>query len=279
MSAETGPKTSAETERGEGGVRALGLSVRSYRESEGEDRHDFGQLVLPLSGFLEIDVGGRQAPLTPGRAAFVGAGERHSQESDRPNRSLILDLDLSGMSAQTGERLAAASFLNLNPMAAKLVDYMGLAAGGQTGERAGVDVPPSSQMLRHWTPLLLDSLATGVVEPASRLDGLMARMEASPAHAWSVEDMARSVGVSVSRLHALFRERLDTTPGAALARIRLDLASRWLAQSDLAIAELAYRAGYADQSALTRAMRRAMDITPAAYRRQLQEAGPGLGKK
>ena len=35
-----------------------------------------------------------------------------------------------------------------------------------------------------------------------------------------------------------------------------------------------HRAGYSDQSALTRAMRRATGLTPAAYRRQQQESQP-----
>jgi AraC-like DNA-binding protein len=43
---------------------------------------------------------------------------------------------------------------------------------------------------------------------------------------------------------------------------------RLLSSTDLSIAELAYRLGYADQSALTRAMRKAIGLTPAAYRRQ-----------
>lgn len=238
---------------------ALGLSVRSYGADHGEHRHDFGQLVLPLSGFLEIDVNGRQAPLMPGRAAFVGVGERHSQEGRQPNMSLILDLDLSSASPQANDALAAGSFLTLNPLAGKLVDYMGLMTASGAA--------PSAQALSHWTPLLLDALTTGSPSATSRLDGLLARMEAEPGVDWTVERMAERVGISASRLHVLFREGLQTTPAAALADIRLKQAARWLTQTELPISELAYRAGYSDQSALTRAMRRSMDVTPAAYRR------------
>ena len=41
-----------------------------------------------------------------------------------------------------------------------------------------------------------------------------------------------------------------------------------LAATDLPIAQLATLAGYADQSALTHAMRRAMDTTPLAFRKR-----------
>ena len=49
---------------------------------------------------------------------------------------------------------------------------------------------------------------------------------------------------------------------------RIGHVRKWLAESDLPIADLALRAGYADQSALTRAMQRLTGLTPAAYRRQ-----------
>jgi AraC-like DNA-binding protein len=50
--------------------------------------------------------------------------------------------------------------------------------------------------------------------------------------------------------------------------MRLRWVCRQLAATNLPIAQLATQAGYADQSALTHAMRRAMDITPLAYRKR-----------
>lgn len=44
-----------------------------------------------------------------------------------------------------------------------------------------------------------------------------------------------------------------------------------LERTDRPIAELAVAAGYSDQNALTRAMRRAFGVTPAAWRRQSRE--------
>jgi AraC-like DNA-binding protein len=85
--------------------------------------------------------------------------------------------------------------------------------------------------------------------------------------------MAAAVNVSVSRLHALFREELDTSPKNWLREHRLARVREWLTSTDLPIAELALRAGFSEQSALTRAMRKASGLTPAAYRRQSRENG------
>ena len=66
--------------------------------------------------------------------------------------------------------------------------------------------------------------------------------------------MARRIGISPSRLHALSRSEWGLSPQAWLAERRIGHVRKWLAESDLPIADLALRAGYADQSALTRAM-------------------------
>ena len=65
-------------------------------------------------------------------------------------------------------------------------------------------------------------------------------------------------------LHALSRSEWGLSPQAWLAERRISHVRKWLAESDLPIAELALRAGYADQSALTRAMQRLTGLTPAA---------------
>ena len=80
--------------------------------------------------------------------------------------------------------------------------------------------------------------------------------------------MARAAHMSVSSLHRAFRDELQTTPLAWLTDVRLRWVCGQLATTTLPIAQLAMLAGYADQSALTHAMRRAMDITPMAYRRR-----------
>jgi transcriptional regulator GlxA family with amidase domain len=96
----------------------------------------------------------------------------------------------------------------------------------------------------------------------------MAIVENNPGQRWTTESMARQACLSVSRLHALFRHELDTTPATWLSQVRLQLVREWLVQTSRPIAELSLAAGYSDQNAMTRAMRKASGITPAALRRQ-----------
>jgi transcriptional regulator GlxA family with amidase domain len=125
-------------------------------------------------------------------------------------------------------------------------------------------------------PLLLDTLEGAAPRAKSRLAAVLAALEAEPGADWTASAMARRGGLSVSRLHALFREELDTTPRGWLSAMRLARVREDLGSGDVPIAQLAHRYGYCDQSALTRAMREATGLPPAAYRRMMRESGTRL---
>ena len=237
--------------------------LRSYGRVRESDRHNFAQLVLPLSGTLLLEIEDRQGRLDPVHAAFVAPGAWHSQASTAPNQSIILDLDLASVTPEVADRLIAQPFPQLGAAARKLVEFMGIMSLQQPAAQG-----PGPALLQGWVPLLLDTLALDTPRPLSRLSALMARIETDPGQPWTTETMAASADLSVSRLHALFRDEFATSPHAWLLAQRLARARTWLAQSDLPIAELALRAGFSEQSALTRAMRQASGETPAAYRRQ-----------
>lgn len=234
------------------------VHIRSYAALRDPDRHDFAQLVLPLSGSLLLDIEGRAGQLDPLRGAVVAPHAWHAQGFDGANRSLIVDLDWAAVDPALGAQLLERPFLTLHPAARKLVEFMGIVAG---------EGAPPAAALAGWLPLLLDSLALDAPRPASRLAALRSRVELDPGLPWTTETMAQAAGLSVSRLHALFREELDASPHGWLLALRVARVREWLAQGDEPIAALALRAGFGDQSALTRALKKAIGQTPAEYRR------------
>lgn len=234
------------------------IDIRSYGEPERPDHHDFFQLVLPLSGDLLIDVGGTAGHLAPGSASFIEPGLLHSQAGTSPNRSLILDLDPAVLEDDVAERLATKQVIQLSPPTMRLIEYMELLLA---------DKAPVVTNVQHWVPLLLDGLLHEVPRPKSRLTLLLHAMTARPELPWTTGQMAGKAALSISRLHELFQVELATTPRAWLAQLRLRKAMELLARTHLPLAEIAFRCGYADQSALTHAMRRAGEISPAAYRK------------
>ncbi|MFT4171157.1 MAG: AraC family transcriptional regulator [Rhodocyclaceae bacterium] len=235
------------------------FSLRSYGAEGLAHAHDHVQLVLPLHGALEIESEGRGGRLEASRGIVIVPGARHSQSAVGANRFLIVDCDVAHLGEARIEHWSRQPFVALSEAARRLIEFIELRTDPAQAQAA---------LTAHAWPLLLDTLVDGVASAGSRLGGLLRRIEYALDEHWPVARMAGLAGMSVSRTHALFQSELGATPQQWLAEARLRHARHLLAQSDLALAEIALRVGYSDQTALTRAMRRLTRMTPAAYRRQ-----------
>lgn len=92
-----------------------------------------------------------------------------------------------------------------------------------------------------------------------------AHFRASP----RISDVAEAAGVHPAHLAAVFRERHDVPLGEFIRRLRIEWAADRLEQTDESISSIAFAAGYADQSHLTRAFKSYVGMPPGAYRRRL----------
>jgi AraC family transcriptional regulator len=83
----------------------------------------------------------------------------------------------------------------------------------------------------------------------------------------SLSELAEAVGVSVSHFEVLFRRSTGLSPHQYLLQQRVDRARELLGDEALSLAEVAARAGFCDQSHLTRHFRRIVGVTPGQYRK------------
>ena len=91
------------------------------------------------------------------------------------------------------------------------------------------------------------------------------RLDAAPEVPTSLAELAALAGVSRFQLLRGFAREIGTTPHAYLVQHRVRLARRLLA-AGRSPADAALRAGFADQSHMTRAFVRQFGITPGRYR-------------
>lgn len=222
--------------------------LRHYGRATGLDRHDYAQWVLPVLGELQFEMEGRGGRLDLLQGAFVATGEAHDQMAEGANGFVIVDCFPGVLDDNTQEHLRRQRWLHL-PLALRR---------RLSGVSAGQAVPPLlPQLLQVFAP----------AGSGARMQGLCAEVQADPGQAWPVARMAAFVGVSESRLHALFRREFGLSPQAWLSACRLRWAKHRLRTSSAPISDIALAAGYSEQSALTRALRRECGQTPAAWRR------------
>lgn len=244
-----------------------GLSLRSYGDAPLAHAHGHHQLVLALEGRLEMEVAGRGGMVDGSALVVVAGGETHSCRASGRNRFLVLDWEEDDGANDLAARLVDGTrrrpFVGLDPALWPLLRFLDTAVAG--------DRIPADER-RDWGRLLLRRLDDGIEPRAAsyprRLSRALAFMEANVAAPIAVRHIAGAAATSPGHLHGLFRRHLGRPPMAHLARLRLERAMRQLAASDMPIAEVALAAGYSDQTALTRAMKREHGVTPAAYRRR-----------
>jgi len=88
-----------------------------------------------------------------------------------------------------------------------------------------------------------------------------------PAHAWSLEELAKEVGVSRSLLAERFTYFVGVPPMQYLAQWRIQLTASLLRTTTASLAEISERVGYGSEAALSRAFKRWVGVAPTAYRR------------
>lgn len=88
-----------------------------------------------------------------------------------------------------------------------------------------------------------------------------------PSHPWTVEALARAVGLSRSSFHQRFRRAVGEPPAEYVTRWRVHLAARLLREEGCSVAVAARHVGYATEAAFSNAFTRVMGTRPGAYKR------------
>ena len=84
----------------------------------------------------------------------------------------------------------------------------------------------------------------------------------------TIHDLAREVGLSVSRFEHLFKQETGTSFTEALRHHRLHEAANLLSHTDLRVTEIARHLGFEDPGYFHRLFKRQEKLTPLAYRQK-----------
>lgn len=131
-----------------------------------------------------------------------------------------------------------------------------------------------------WQDLAMNALEESLIwtfraasdDPLAKVDERVQRaahhLATHPDEPFDLARLAKHCGLSSSRLSHLFRAQLDTTPQRFSEKLRLDLARRLLAQTNLPVSEVAREAGFEDPLYFSRRFRHAFGHAPSALRTQ-----------
>lgn len=96
----------------------------------------------------------------------------------------------------------------------------------------------------------------------------LAMLHRNPCAAWTLDALATKAGISRSALAERFKKKIGQPPMQYLARWRIQLAARKLADSSAKVVAVARNIGYESEAAFSRAFKRTVGMSPAQWREQ-----------
>ena len=105
-------------------------------------------------------------------------------------------------------------------------------------------------------------------ELSARLFRFRASLIARMGEQWTVERMAQELHMSPSRFFSAYKAQFDVSPVNDLIQARVDAAKSALIGTDVSVAGLAERLGYASASHFSRQFRQRTGVSPRTYARR-----------
>ena len=268
-----------------------GLRAMRFRHTTGEiDVPPFSAHAVIVHLGRPVDVGERiggrlrEGHVTRGDVALIPAGVPsrwlwREQEADRLH--LYLDPTLVGATA-AGAGLDPDGVELLGELKARdpFVEQVGLSllseleGGGLAGPLYAEALAGalSAHLLRRYSSLGRGAAAHEEERPGglprAALRRVLDRVEDGLAGDLSLAELAREANLSPHHFARLFKESTGLPPHRYVVGRRVERAKGLLAGTDLPIADVSRRAGFATQAQLNHHLKRLLGLTPAAYRRQ-----------
>src|SRR5215470_1694782 len=131
-----------------------------------------------------------------------------------------------------------------------------------------------AEAIRHYMDRLPSGKSGWIAGLRDRYVGrALSLLHERPAHAWTVEELAKKVGLSRSALGERFNALIGAPPMQYLTRWRTSLAARQLRERNVSIIRVATEVGYESEAAFSRAFKREFGLPPAAWRKRAARSG------
>jgi AraC family transcriptional regulator len=228
--------------------------------------HDRATIAVMLEGSFDCTFPGRTLPCNPGALHSEPAEERHGNRMGTRGAHVLV--------IQPDQR--AVAVLGTHASLLEQINYVPHSVAAGLAWRLARELHQADSA----TPLAIEGLVLEVLAEAVRSSERNGTRSSAPpwltraqeyihgnfSRPFRIADVAREVDINPVRLARSFRRYFGMSLGAYCRKLRLEWVGVALASSDDSLSVIAARAGFADQSHLTRAFRAHTGLTPQRFR-------------
>lgn len=229
------------------------LSIRSYNQHRKSHSHDFHQLVLPLKGVINIEVGAFSGKVAPGECVLINQHEMHHFTANREARFVVAETDILPSNLTDSGQLVIA-------INTPLISYLDFVE-----QQLEYQVNPDVEQAMFHTFLLLLAQQQPLPRLDKRIGAVLVHIEQTLSGTITISDLAKIACLSDTQFKKVFREQTGHTAMAYVTQKRMEKAKALLQHTDYSIQMIAEQVGYMDISAFSRRFSHHFGLTPSQF--------------
>lgn len=227
--------------------------------------HERTTFAVMLAGSFDLRFGGRSYECEPSTVFTEPLGEKHENRlGPKGARVLVLQPDHRQEEQfrpcrRLLDRITHTSHGGIKALALRMAYELNSANSARRLALQGLGFEMLSAASR--------ATESGTPAPPAWLRRAEEKIRSSYLDEVDLDEIAAAADVHPGHLARAFRQHFRESIGAHIRRLRLEWAVSQLASTDDAIAHVALRAGFADQSHFTRAFEQHVGVTPGRFRK------------
>jgi AraC-like DNA-binding protein len=226
------------------------IDIRSYQTESCSHTHDFAQLILPITGSMELEAGHYSGLIDNNTGMYIAPNERHCFAGSQKNLFLVIDITAKNDPFQhTGTLTLTASTKKLIQFAEYYLMH---------DERDVFSDSLVNQLLCHFSVNSFASIDQKVMNAKTWIDTHFK----SPV---TINAVAKHCHLSISQLQRRFKQHLGYSVGEYWRMKKLQHAKWLLAIGNLSIEAITFTVGYENLSAFSRRFSQVFGQSPSQW--------------